>query len=520
MRIRTGDFNNNVFISDLVQTLYDGGDGSDSVDYRQATAPVVVDLSAGTGPFGDTYISIESIRGSSFGDHLTGNSGVNTLVGREGADTLIGGDGDDVLHGGDGSPDARTERDLLYGGAGNDILTAGYGDFVDGGAGFDTLLLSWEGAPAPPSHYTIDFTALLAGGYSDFQNIERIEGFWGSEFDDRIYLAPSATYWLVHSGAGDDQVFAHADSGASVFGGSGNDQLTGSSAGDSFSGEAGNDIITGGRGQDFLSGGDGNDTISSDRPIGFDGNIDFDDIRAGAGNDVIFAGYGDMVDGGEGFDTLNLSYVGAPQGITGDTKVLFAGEPLFRGGGTVQNIERFDAIALTNFNDVMVIGDQADPATAYGYGGDDHLIGQENRVVMHGGDGNDLLVGSTANDELYGDRGNDILIGGPGTDLLFGGDGNDRFLFNQTGATDTIGDFQTGVDKIDLTDIDANSSVVGNQSFTFIGSAAFSGKAGELRVYNAGSIGNVVAIDVNGDSTADLMINLGSGTAVVGDFLL
>jgi serralysin len=309
----------------------------------------------------------------------------------------------------------------------------------------------------------------------------------------------------------------------------GNNELTGTRTHDALDGGAGNDtlvglsgsdVLTGSTGADIFFGGAGDDRISADREIGFDGNVDVDQIYAGDGNDVIFAGYGDIVDGGAGFDVLNLSYVGASHGIIGDTKVLFAGQPLTPGGGTVRNIERFDAIALTNFNDVMVIGDQADPATAYGYGGDDHLIGQENRVVMHGGDGNDLLVGSTANDELYGDRGNDILIGGPGTDLLFGGDGNDRFLFNQIGATDTIGDFQTGIDKIDLTDIDANSSVVGNQSFTFIGSAAFTGNAGELRVYNAGSIGNVVAIDVNGDSTADLMINLGSGTAVMGDFLL
>jgi serralysin len=235
---------------------------------------------------------------------------------------------------------------------------------------------------------------------------------------------------------------------------------------------------------------------------------------------MIFAGYGDIVDGGEGFDTLNLSYVGASHGIIGDTNVLFRGLPLSPGGGTVANIERFDAVALTEFRDVMVIGDQADPATAYGYGGDDHLIGQEHRVVFHGGDGNDLLVGSTANDELYGDRGNDILIGGPGTDLLFGGEGNDRFLFTHTGPTDTIGDFVSGTDKIDLTGIDADSSAAGDQAFSFVGSAAFSGKAGELRVYNAGSVGNVVAIDVNGDSVADLMINLGSASAVGTDFLL
>jgi hypothetical protein len=356
---------------------------------------------------------------------------------------------------------------------------------------------------------------------------------------DRDYYNPSVTTlqdgnfvvsWLYSGSQHPQGIFARAFSPvASIIGDSGSNSLAGTSTADTINGEAGidqiagfsgDDFLAGGAGPDKLFGGDGNDTISSDRAIGFDGNTDVDMIFGGAGNDMIFAGYGDIVDGGEGFDTLNLSYVGASHGITGDTKVLFAGQPLTPGGGTVRNIERFDAVALTNFHDVMVIGDQADPATAYGYDGDDHLIGQENRVVLHGGNGNDLIVGSTANDVLYGDNGNDILIGGPGMDELWGGAGNDRFLFTHTGATDTIGDFLSGVDAIDLTGIDADTSAEGNQAFSFIGSAAFSGKAGELRVYNGGSVGNVVAVDVNGDSVADLMINLGSAQAVSGDFLL
>ena len=46
--------------------------------------------------------------------------------------------------------------------------------------------------------------------------------------------------------------------------------------------------------------------------------------------------------------------------------------------------------------------------------------------------------------------GNDTLIGGTGNDTLTGDAGNDIFVFAKDGSTDTITDFQTGADKVDL----------------------------------------------------------------------
>jgi hypothetical protein len=67
---------------------------------------------------------------------------------------------------------------------------------------------------------------------------------------------------------------------------------------------------------------------------------------------------------------------------------------------------------------------------------------------------------------------------------------------------DRIEDLQSG-DIIDLSDIDANQNVAGNQAFTFVGDAAFSNVAGELR-----ATANLVQGDVNGDGIADFQINL------------
>ena len=63
----------------------DGGGGSDTASYAQATAGVTADLSKpanNTGDAGgDTYKGIENLLGSAFNDKLTGNNGANTLTG-------------------------------------------------------------------------------------------------------------------------------------------------------------------------------------------------------------------------------------------------------------------------------------------------------------------------------------------------------------------------------------------------------------------------------------------------------
>jgi Ca2+-binding RTX toxin-like protein len=309
----------------------------------------------------------------------------------------------------------------------------------------------------------------------------------------------------------------------------GNNALTGAASADTINGEAGNDqiagllgndVLAGSAGTDRLFGGIGDDILSADRQNGFDNFREVDEIYGGAGNDTIFSGYGDIVDGGDGFDTVGLSYIGATAGINGDTQILQSGQALVAGAGTFRNVERFSDIALTNFDDRMVIGDQFEPATVRAWDGNDHLIGQRVSITMYGGNGNDLLVGSIANDIIYGESGNDRLLGYFGSDLLWGGSGSDVFFFALDTEMDSIQDFEKGVDKIDLTSVDANGSVAGRQSLNFIGTAEFSGAAGELRIYQDSGVDYRIAADVNGDRTADLLISLGSVQVSSIDFIL
>jgi serralysin len=136
-----------------------------------------------------------------------------------------------------------------------------------------------------------------------------------------------------------------------------------------------------------------------------------------------------------------------------------------------------------------------------------------------GGSARDYLFGNDVANKLSGNGGNDVLDGSKGDDIYTGGTGADEFRISQIGYSDKITDFTTGVDKINLSEIDANSSVAGNQAFTFIGGSAFSGVAGQLREFVQGG-DHIVAGDVNGDSIADFTIHLGSAAAAASDFFL
>jgi hypothetical protein len=75
---------------------------------------------------------------------------------------------------------------------------------------------------------------------------------------------------------------------------------------------------------------------------------------------------------------------------------------------------------------------------------------------------------------------------------------------------DVITDFQQGSDLIDLSALNASR---------YIGSGAFSGRAGEVR-YATFNGGTIVELDSNGDRLADFQVELDQGVALTyGDFL-
>ena len=137
------------------------------------------------------------------------------------------------------------------------------------------------------------------------------------------------------------------------------------------------------------------------------------------------------------------------------------------------------------------------------------------------------LFGGKAGDTLKGGGQNDLIHGGLGADILAGNGGADAFRFQEVAESslssmDRILDFTPGVDKIELDRIDANSLVGGDQAFSWIGTSAFSGTAGELRTVQYGGNWFIVG-DTDGDTAADLVISLtlqGPTPLSAGDFLL
>ena len=152
------------------------------------------------------------------------------------------------------------------------------------------------------------------------------------------------------------------------------------------------------------------------------------------------------------------------------------------------------------------------------------------------GTGNALankMSGGSGRNVLSGLGGNDTLAGGLGRDTLTGGANKDVFDFNsvlESGKTantrDVITDFKHLIDDIDIRTIDSNSTVAGNQNFSFIGTAAFHHVAGEVRFFKQNLAGTandktVVAGDINGDGAADFQIQLkGLISLTKADFIL
>ncbi|WP_431861099.1 M10 family metallopeptidase C-terminal domain-containing protein, partial [Azospirillum sp.] len=157
--------------------------------------------------------------------------------------------------------------------------------------------------------------------------------------------------------------------------------------------------------------------------------------------------------------------------------------------------------------------------TIYGYGGDDILTGGANNSgnhILDGGDGNDTLDGGAWNDVLLGGAGRDSLVGGIGTDVF-------RFMTVQDSDSvmDTIADFSGAQgDRIDLSYIDANPFVNGDQAFVF-STSGLTGVVGQVSFDNAYNGFTMVHTDLNGDAIPDMNIVLvGYQTLVATNFYL
>jgi len=274
-----------------------------------------------------------------------------------------------------------------------------------------------------------------------------------------------------------------------------------------------------------ISGLDGNDTLV--------GRLGDDHLMGGAGDDYYYVrNQGDVVieQAGEGHDTIQ-AYVDLT--LPGNVEdLLLAGGAAHIGTGNALDNHLSaggGADTLTGLEGNDRLDGWAGSDVLDGGLGDDRLIGGDGNDTMLGGDGSDRLEGQGGIDSLNGGAGDDMLIGGAGRDIFNGGSGADLFNFQAvadfggatTSTADRILDFNAAEgDRIHLGAVDAKTGTPANDAFSFIGTAAFGGMAGQLRYFQqAGD--TFFAGDTNGDSAADFMVRVvGTHTLTAGNFVL
>jgi|694.fasta_scaffold01069_41 Ca2+-binding RTX toxin-like protein len=456
----------------------------------------------------------DRIPGSIFNDKIVGDAGNDHLFGFAGDDTLIGGDGNDWLSGG-------RDNDILYGGEGNNTFMFQIGD------GHDTImadhaltsrsstariLFSQEILPQQVEYHRLGNNLKLSiQGANDSVTIQEF-------FRDNQPLNARNPVLNVFFRCDGSLLRANqvpAGVTKMILGTSSANTLTGTEGDDFIGGLAHNDILDGRGGNDVIDGGDGIDTATyaysqgavrvdlSIRTIqdtglsGWDKLIAIENLTGSAYDDVLLGnGEANLINGGAGNDWID--------GGSGDDILIGGSNDL---GG--------DTIAYTNAVSGVTVSLAISNAQATGGAGSDTISEFEN---LSGSRFNDVLTGCAGANRIQGGDGNDILWGSAGRDHHSGGAGADHFLYrsaadagNGLSGRDVITDFETS-DRINLSRIDANSSLSGKQAFLWIGSAAFSAP-GQLR-YTTAKGNGLLEGNISGSSGAEFQIEIQGGFAL------
>jgi len=300
-----------------------------------------------------------------------------------------------------------------------------------------------------------------------------------------------------------------------------NDSLSGGNGADTLLGLAGNDSLQGGPGADVLDGGAGVDLIRDD-----DGAI----ARGGDGNDTLDITYnsvfaGVQLEGGAGNDTITIQLNNNPDlGINGGVQFFAdSSDPTAPSGNDVVTMKgSFSNGTAGNAGIFLGGGDdlftnQAQSTIRVDAGdGNDTLNGSPVSDSMSGGNGNDVIVagGGNGNDTLDGGAGNDNITGGLGLDVITAGDGNDTIFGSQQADTITLGNGHGLLiykDILDGTDaVTSFDKTAGNSSQDTIDLDALFDSRGIATNQRAGL---VTFIDVGND--VQLHVNVGFDVLVL-----
>jgi Ca2+-binding RTX toxin-like protein len=250
------------------------------------------------------------------------------------------------------------------------------------------------------------------------------EPIYGTSFND--WLDGTKGNDLIYGYGGHDTI--HAGWGAdTVYGGAGNDKIKGESGADKLYGGEGDDRLDGGTGDDTMIGGAGNDRYVVDYYM----------------QDVVVEAANEGIDTVESYDNWYTMHANVENMVW----MGYVHADLNLDGNDLNNVMDQSTSSIYTWNFIRA------------HGGHDTVLGGSGIDEMWGGTGNDVLYGKAGEDVLWGDGGADRLIGGQGNDVFSGGSEADTFVF-KVGAgegQDWIGDFQDGVDRIELTNTQWNA---------------------------------------------------------------
>jgi Ca2+-binding RTX toxin-like protein len=282
----------------------------------------------------------------------------------------------------DGTQGAGDNVVTVVHGGGNTILTDEDGNYVDE-----------DGNPSNEEIVGGDRIFVTGGGGEDsplviFGDTSQDGARYDSQPDDGIFTGNALFYGL----AGNDIIDASANqNGVTIYGGLGDDTITGSQAGDHLAGGSGNDTINGEAGIDHIYG-----------DSGF--NLDYD-VTKDANDAAIVTRLLTV-------PTVNLSTI-----LTSD--------PLTAGSDTIR----------AGAGDDIVLGDHG-------------VIGQAEGTLRLLTTGSVLTIATVetdngTGDRIYGDEDDDIVIGGTGDDAVDGGTGDDLVFGDNVSLdrTSTLNDF-------------------------------------------------------------------------------
>ena len=256
------------------------------------------------------------------------------------------------------------------------------------------------------------------------------------------------------------------------------------------------------------------------------GDYDFYELRLDSDAEVdvksslerpvtLFNPQGDVVSPG---DDNNLSF----SGEEGDTFFLQVGQTTPEDGIFTQAIIPYEVTLDVNTG----IPDGA--IDAIGDLFDNYVFGTEEDDTLNGDSKDEILLGYNGDDTLNGFKGNDTLVGGQGSDLLNDGEGKDIFKYfnlNESRPGSNLRDrvdLDPGVDRIDLSAIDANLDISEDRAFDFIGTRSFgSSSNGQVR-YIASK--DLIQVEVHGDGDREVDFEIQSSndfsSLSEGDFIL